>query len=75
MSITRLNQAFDGLLDSRHGKFHGLRIASALILTLVFIVSYVGIALAVIATAAVFFVARCIDSGWRTVRSDRSRTS
>jgi hypothetical protein len=50
---------------------HAYRLVFALILTIVFVVSYVGIAVAVIVMAAVFNAARFIDVGWRTLHPHR----
>jgi len=58
-------------LDDAVRNSRAFRLVSALVLTIAFIVSYVGIAIAVIAMAAVFNAARFIDIGWRTLHPNR----
>jgi hypothetical protein len=71
VDIARLDDASWQASNSRVHNSHAYRLVSAIILTIVFIVSYVGIAIAVIVMAAVFNAARFIDMGWRTLHPHR----
>lgn len=59
-------------VDGLHAGVHRakeFRIASAIVLAISYVVSYVILAIATVVLLPVFLAARCIELGWRTTDS------